>query len=425
MIGSWALIIEGHALDKLLGDVPNPIIEEILFSVASSCDAVIACRVSPGQKAEIVKLVRTYVSPEPVTLAIGDGANDVGMIQEAHVGVGISGLEGQQAVNASDFAIAQFRYLEELLLVHGRWNFTRMSKVVLFSFYKNAVLVGILVIYATRTLYSGTPLFDQWVYSMFNFVCTWPILFTGVFDRDLERYYVKENPQVYASGPRNEDLSPRLALRWSLLTFLHAFILYFFSAPSLISSGGYTSAFHGLMKGRSVVGDGEGGDLKVLGTTIYTALVFHLVYKALIETRSIIVGKIPPCVKCVRNKETLDKHEGYFSRMSYTFVGISVGSIIFYLWFLYTYEAVAVNVTDPTITPFVGVATHTLNTRSITWMIIFLAPVTALMIDVALKLFSNMYYPSQTQIHMEIAARERKGKAAVGFDLLPQRVQIT
>ena len=64
------------------------------------------------------------------TLSIGDGANDVPMLQGAHVGVGISGQEGMQAVNNSDFAIAQFRYLKRLLFVHGRWNYRRSSKVV-------------------------------------------------------------------------------------------------------------------------------------------------------------------------------------------------------------------------------------------------------------------------------------------------------
>jgi magnesium-transporting ATPase (P-type) len=113
------LIVEGSALKHLLGD---PMWEEMLFAVASCSDSVIACRVSPIQKALLLKMVREYVTPTPTTLAIGDGANDVGMIQEARVGVGISGLEGTQAVNSSDFSIAQFRYLEQLLLIHGRWT---------------------------------------------------------------------------------------------------------------------------------------------------------------------------------------------------------------------------------------------------------------------------------------------------------------
>ena len=81
------------------------------------------------QKAQIVRLVKTSVVPEPMTLAIGDGGNDVSMIQEAHVGIGIIGLEGMQAVQASDYALAQFRFLSKLLLVHGRRNYNRVSKV--------------------------------------------------------------------------------------------------------------------------------------------------------------------------------------------------------------------------------------------------------------------------------------------------------
>jgi P-type E1-E2 ATPase len=93
-----------------------------------------------------------------MTLAIGDGANDVGMIQEAHLGIGISGKEGLQAVNSADFAIAQFRFLKELLLVHGRWNYRRMAKVVRYSFYKNIVLTQILFAYNFLTGFSGQGL---------------------------------------------------------------------------------------------------------------------------------------------------------------------------------------------------------------------------------------------------------------------------
>merc|ERR1712100_246159 len=74
---------------------------------------------------------------DAVTLAIGDGANDVPMIQEAHVGIGIAGREGRQAVNNSDFAIGQFRYLQRLMLVHGRWNYRRQCSYTLFTFWRN------------------------------------------------------------------------------------------------------------------------------------------------------------------------------------------------------------------------------------------------------------------------------------------------
>jgi hypothetical protein len=273
------LVVEGAALKHLLGD---PILEEMLFAVASCSDSVIACRVSPIQKALLLKMVRKYVSPTPITLAIGDGANDVGMIQEAHIGIGISGLEGQQAVNSSDFAIAQFRFLEPLLLIHGRWNFMRMSKAVLFFFYKNTVLVGILMIFTGECLYSGTMIFDSWVTSVFNFVGgTVPIIFMAVFDRDLPRDYVLRHPEVYASSQNNEFISLRMTLRWVVLTVIHTVTIYYLSAPILELGGGVSSAFLGLMGkfGRDVPGDGEGGDLQVFGTTIYTQLIYVVTFK--------------------------------------------------------------------------------------------------------------------------------------------------
>ena len=273
------LVVEGAALKHLLGD---PILEEMLFAVASCSDSVIACRVSPIQKALLLKMVRKYVSPTPITLAIGDGANDVGMIQEAHIGIGISGLEGQQAVNSSDFAIAQFRFLEPLLLIHGRWNFMRMSKVILYFFYKNTALVGILMIFTGKCLYSGTMLFDPWVTAVFNFVGgTVPIIFMAVFDRDLPRDYVLRNPEVYGSSQNNEFLSLRMTIRWVVLTVIHTVTIYYLSAPILDLGGGVSSAFLGLMgnSGRDVPGDGEGGDLQVFGTTIYSQLIYVVTFK--------------------------------------------------------------------------------------------------------------------------------------------------
>ena len=95
------------------------------------CEGVVCCRVSPKQKASVVKLVKNSI--DTMTLAIGDGANDVNMIQAADVGVGISGEEGLQAVNSSDFAIAQFRFLKRLLLVHGHWSYARNGNMWVLS----------------------------------------------------------------------------------------------------------------------------------------------------------------------------------------------------------------------------------------------------------------------------------------------------
>ena len=111
-----------------------------------------ASRVSPLQKALVVKLVKRNL--KAILLAVGDGANDVSMIQAAHVGVGISGVEGLQAARSADVAIGQFRYLRKLLLVHGAWSYQRISKLILYSFYKNIAL------YMTQFWVPKSSLFD-------------------------------------------------------------------------------------------------------------------------------------------------------------------------------------------------------------------------------------------------------------------------
>jgi phospholipid-transporting ATPase len=128
------LIIDGLTLTFAL----ESDLKYMLLELGKACHAVICCRVSPLQKADVVRLVKDNLNA--ISLSIGDGANDVSMIQAAHVGIGISGLEGLQAARASDYSIAQFRFLKRLLFVHGRWNYRRISKIILYSFYKNTVL---------------------------------------------------------------------------------------------------------------------------------------------------------------------------------------------------------------------------------------------------------------------------------------------
>jgi len=129
-----ALVIDGKSLTYAL----EKDLEKNFLDLAVMCKAVICCRVSPLQKALVVKLVKRHL--KAILLAIGDGANDVSMIQAAHIGVGISGMEGLQAARSADVAIAQFRYLRKLLLVHGAWSYQRVSKTILYSFYKNITL---------------------------------------------------------------------------------------------------------------------------------------------------------------------------------------------------------------------------------------------------------------------------------------------
>jgi phospholipid-transporting ATPase len=129
-----ALVIDGKSLTFAL----EKSMEKLFLDLAVGCKAVVCCRVSPLQKALVVKLVKRHL--KSLLLAIGDGANDVSMIQAAHVGVGISGMEGLQAARSADVAIGQFRFLRKLLLVHGAWSYSRISRVILYSFYKNITL---------------------------------------------------------------------------------------------------------------------------------------------------------------------------------------------------------------------------------------------------------------------------------------------
>lgn len=132
-----AAIVTGDSLLKIAA------YEELkakFLELAEGCAVVIACRVSPKQKAEIVQFVK-FKYPRATTLSIGDGANDVNMITAAHVGVGISGLEGQQAARSADYAIGQFKFLKNLLFTHGREAYRRNSYLVCYIFYKNIVFV--------------------------------------------------------------------------------------------------------------------------------------------------------------------------------------------------------------------------------------------------------------------------------------------
>jgi len=398
-IGPRALVIEGAALEHLLGDVE---LEELLFAVANTCDSVIACRVSPAQKAQLVQLVRRYVVPEPVTLAIGDGANDVGMIQEAHVGVGISGKEGQQAVNASDFAIAQFRFLQELILIHGRWNFMRLSTVVLYIFYKNAVMVFCMIVYFGNTLYSGTLLFDQWVVSSFNIVTFAPIVVFGIFDRCLDKTYVKKHPEVYAPSRRNEIITGRTVTRWGIFAIIHMLTLYYLSMPALATGGASaSSAFFGLMNkyDRQRPGDGESGDLKTVGFNVFTCLMLLMTYKVLLESNSIIVGQWPACT-CRKSKG-----EGWSSRLAYTWIGCFFLSILTYVLGMYLYSSSGQKIENEYAIAFLGTVSHAFEKSVRSWMIILFVPLAGIMFDIAAKLFGNFFYPTQTQIHTEIFAK--------------------
>ncbi|KAL1918098.1 uncharacterized protein VTP21DRAFT_3364 [Calcarisporiella thermophila] len=237
-----ALIIDGKALTFAL----EKDVEKIFLDLAVLCKAVVCCRVSPLQKALVVKLVKKYV--KAILLAIGDGANDVSMIQAAHVGVGISGVEGLQAARSADFAISQFRFLKKLLLVHGAWSYHRISKMIFFFFYKNIVLYLTQFWFACVSAFSAQTLYESWTLSSFNVIFTiLPPFAIGVFDQYVSARMLDKYPQMYMLGQSNEFFNNKKFWGWfgnavyhSLLLFLCGYFAFF---SDIILPAGYIGGF--------------------------------------------------------------------------------------------------------------------------------------------------------------------------------------
>eukprot|EP00899_Mesostigma_viride_P012482 jgi/Mesvir1/21234/Mv06669-RA.2 len=202
---SVALIIDGYSLVHALDES----IAKEFFELTNVCSVVVCCRVAPLQKAAVVRLVKRYT--KALTLAIGDGANDVAMIQAAHVGVAIMGREGRQAVMSSDFAIGQFRFLKRLLLVHGHWNYFRLGNMVLYNFYKNGVFVVCLFIFIFFTAFSAQRPIDEWNLVFFSMLYTSvPTIITAIFDQDASKRTLLGMPWLYLAGQRGLYYSKRL-----------------------------------------------------------------------------------------------------------------------------------------------------------------------------------------------------------------------
>ncbi|XP_059655958.1 phospholipid-transporting ATPase 3 isoform X2 [Cornus florida] len=230
-----ALVIDGKCLMYAL----DPSLRVMLLNLSLNCTSVVCCRVSPLQKAQVTSLVRK--GARRITLSIGDGANDVSMIQAAHVGVGISGMEGMQAVMASDFAIAQFRFLTDLLLVHGRWSYMRICKVVTYFFYKNLTFTLVQFWYTFQTGFSGQRFYDDWFQSLYNVIFTaLPVIIVGLFEKDVSESLSKKYPELYREGIRNTFFKWRVVGTHAFFSIYQSLIFYYFVTTS--SSRGKNSS---------------------------------------------------------------------------------------------------------------------------------------------------------------------------------------
>lgn len=271
--GRAGLVITGKTLEFALQES----LRKQFLELTAWCQAVICCRATPLQKSEVVKLVRNHL--HVMTLAIGDGANDVSMIQVADIGIGVSGQEGMQAVMASDFAISQFRHLSKLLLVHGHWCYTRLSNMILYFFYKNVAYVNLLFWYQFFCGFSGTSMTDYWVLIFFNLLFTSvPPIIYGVLEKDVSAETLLQLPELYQSGQRSEEYLP-LTFWITLLDAFYQSLVCFF-VPYFTYQGSDIDIF-------------------TFGNPLNTAALFIILLHLVIESKSltwihmlVIVGSI-------------------------------------------------------------------------------------------------------------------------------------
>ena len=262
-IDPFVLVIDGKSLAYALDSE----IHEIFLELGLLCKAVVCCRVSPLQKALVVRLVKKNVIG-CVTLAIGDGANDVSMIQAAHVGVGISGQEGLQAARASDFSIGQFKYLKKLLLVHGGWAYSRVTKVISICYYKNITLYLIQFWYSFDNGFSGSTLFETWSsVSSYNVIWTLlPPMVIGVFDQYVSARMLDRYPQLYRLGQTDTFYNHKIFIGWILSSLVHSLSLFYLWTLCLDE---------GVILVNGLTADNWSFGTMVYITTILTVLIRH------------------------------------------------------------------------------------------------------------------------------------------------------
>ena len=221
--GSY-LILDGKAISAILKSYDC---RTRLSDILNRCDSIIACRLSPVQKSQLVTMVKDSDSLN-ITCAVGDGGNDVSMIQEAHVGLGLIGREGSAASQSADFAITKFGHLQKLMLVHGHWFYTRHSFLVQYSFYKQVACFLPQLYFAFYSNYSGSTLYDSWFLLMFNTLYTLvPAIIYGLCEQKYPSEYLLAHPELYKNNRHNSLMGASRFVRWFLLGVWHSVCIFF------------------------------------------------------------------------------------------------------------------------------------------------------------------------------------------------------
>ena len=248
------LLIGGEELEKIFDDTE---LLNLFFELSINCLSVVCSRVSPKQKGQLVNLIKN--TEKAITLAIGDGANDVGMINEANVGVGIQGKEGSQAARASDYSIKEFSHLKKLLFFHGRESYRKNSWVIFYNFYKNVLFVSPMICSAFITFFSGMTTYDPFVHQLMNTIYTAvPPGWFGVFNYEYPKEELINNPRYYIQGIYKKCYHFKGLARAFGLGFIEGAIIFLIS-------------HHWYNYGNS---DGTQNDYWSVGTVMMAAVVF-------------------------------------------------------------------------------------------------------------------------------------------------------
>lgn len=230
------LLIDGESLNLMLGQFRTAFI-----SVAVLLPAVIACRCSPTQKAEIADLIRQHTKKR--VCCIGDGGNDVSMIQAADVGIGIVGKEGRQASLAADFSITQFHHLTKLLVWHGRNSYKRSAKLAQFIMHRGLIISVCQTVYSIASHFDPKGLFINWLMVGYATVYTNAPVFSLAFDRDVDERLANLYPELYKELKTGKSLSYRSFFGWIMISIyqgvviqgLSQLLLHTITGPQLIS----------------------------------------------------------------------------------------------------------------------------------------------------------------------------------------------
>ncbi|XP_017572271.1 phospholipid-transporting ATPase IC [Pygocentrus nattereri] len=258
--GKAAIVVGGFELAEL---IKTPEMGARFVSLSNQCQSVLCCRVTPGQKAEVVELVKKYSSS--ITMAIGDGANDVNMIKTAHIGVGLCGVEGGQAVQNADFALAQFSFLRRLLLVHGRWSYRRICSFLRYFLYKTSCFALVHIWFSLYNGFSAQPMYESWFIALYTTTYTsLPVQCLGFFEQDMSAESSLRWPEAYSAGQRNEFLNPLILLS-TLLYSIYTSIILFFLPVGVLQ---YTDV-----------------DYQTLAVTVEMSAIFSVTIEMILETK--------------------------------------------------------------------------------------------------------------------------------------------